>query len=182
MELCRLYTVLKDFSIPLAALIWAVYSYYRDNKRVLSIRQVGHEYSDRITSKPNCMTNYSVEVAITNDSPRVNIVVAYYSLQLPWKDDSLDPLLDPSEFDPPSQLYEIHPEPIQVERERVLNHRRYQSGKLGPGEAFRGFFLAKGASPVPQDLQNSDPIEVRFVVEDTRGREYRSGPIYLHRR
>ncbi|MFZ3265191.1 MAG: hypothetical protein WA172_14400 [Terriglobales bacterium] len=48
------------------------------------------------------MTNYSVEVAITNDSPRANIVVAYYSLELPWKDDALDPLPDPIEFDPPS--------------------------------------------------------------------------------
>ncbi len=98
----KLYTVLKDFSIPLAALIWVVVSWYRDNRRILSIRQVGDQYSDRITSRPDSLTNYSVEVAITNDSPRANIVVAYYSLELPWKDDALDPLPDPIEFDPPS--------------------------------------------------------------------------------
>ncbi|MFZ0317507.1 MAG: hypothetical protein WAL56_00140, partial [Candidatus Sulfotelmatobacter sp.] len=84
-----LYTVLKDFSLPLVALIWAVYSWSRENKRVLSIRQVGDQFSDRIAS--NGMTTFSIEVVVTNDSPRANIVIAYYDLELPWQDDELDP-------------------------------------------------------------------------------------------
>ncbi len=173
-----LYTVLKDFSLPLVALIWAVYSWSRENKRVLSIRQVGDQFSDRIAS--NGMTTFSIEVVVTNDSPRANIVIAYYDLELPWQDDELDPLFDPIELDPPSESYKIHPESIQVSRDKVLNHRRYQNGKLGPGEAFRGHFLAKGGSPVPEDLRRTGPIEVRFIVEDTRHKQYRSGPMYLH--
>lgn len=78
-------TILKSFSLPLAALIWAVYSWHRDNKRVLSIRQVGDSFSDRIAAAPDSLTTFSIEVAITNDSPRANIVIAYYELVLPWK-------------------------------------------------------------------------------------------------
>jgi len=173
------YDVSKDFSLPLLALGWAFYTWYRDGRRILSIRQVGHQYSDRITSRSDSMTNYSVEMAITNDSPRANIVIAYYSLELPWCDDSIDPLPDPIELDPPSEHYKVHPEPIRVFRGEVLNHRRYQNGKLGPGEAFRGFFLAKGGNPIPKDLQTQKKIEARFVVQDTRGKEYRSRPIYF---
>ncbi len=58
MECSKLYAVLKDFSLPLAALIWAVFSWYRDNKRVLSIRQVGHEYSERVVGTPNGFTTF----------------------------------------------------------------------------------------------------------------------------
>ncbi len=122
----------------------------------------------------------SIEVVIANDSPRANIVIAYYDLELPWKDDTLEPIFDPGELDPPSDLYEIHPEPIQVSREKVLNHRRYQDGKLGSGEAFRGHFLAKGESPIPEDLRGTERVEVRFIVEDTRRKQYRSAPMYLH--
>jgi hypothetical protein len=107
-------------------------------------------------------------------------VIAYYELVLPWKDDDLDPLFDPRDLDPPSEFYEIHPESIHVPRDKVLNHRRYQNGKLSPGEAFRGSFLAKGGSPIPQDLRRKEPVEVRFIVEDTKGKQYRSDPMYLH--
>jgi len=174
-----LYGALKDFSLPLAALVWAVVSWYRDNKRVLSIRQVGDSFSDRIGTVSEVGTSFSIEVAITNDSPRANIVIAYYDLELPWKDDDLNPLFDPQELDPPSEFYQIHPESIQVPRAKVLNHLRYQNGKLGPGEAFRGHFLARGGSPIPEDLQRTEAIEVRFLVEDTKGNKYRSGPMSM---
>ena len=175
-----LYTILKDFSLPLVALTWAVYSWYRDNKRVLSIRQVGDTYSERVADTPTGITTFSIEVVVTNDSPRTNIVIAYYDLELPWKDDDFDPVFDPRELDPPSDFYKIHPESIQVERDEVLNHRRYQNGNLGPGEAFRGHFLAKGGGPIPEDLRRTDRVEVRFTVQDTKGKEYRSGAMYLH--
>ncbi len=181
MEACpSVYTVLRDFALPLVAVFWAVWSWYLDNHRVLSIRQVGDSFSDRIAGAPDSLTTFSIEVAITNDSPRANIVIAYYDLELPWKDDDLNPLFDPADLDPPSGFYQIHPESIHVPRDKVLNHRRYQNGKLGPGEAFRGSFLAKGGSPIPEDLRRKEPVEVRFMVQDTKGRQYRSGAMYLH--
>jgi len=183
MEECpHLYTMLKDFSLPLAALIWAIYSWRRDNKRVLSIRQVGSSITDRVTNVDGSFSTFSIEVAITNDSPRANIVVAYYDLELPWKDDELDPLWDPRELYPPSDSYEVpFPVPHKVPRDSVLNHRRYQNGKLAPGEAFRGYFLARGSKSVPKDLVAQREIETRFIVQDTRGRRYRSDPMTLHR-
>ncbi len=180
MECSKLYAVLKDFSLPLAALIWAVYSWYRDNRRILSIRQVGSSITDRVTNVCGSFSTFSVEVAITNDSPRANIVIAYYYLELPWKDDEIDPLWDPQELYPPSDFYEIpFTVPLKVPRNAVLNHRRYQNGKLAPGEAFRGSFLAKGHELVPQDLPKQDGIEVRFIVQDTRGKRYRSDPMEI---
>ncbi|HEY6766113.1 MAG TPA: hypothetical protein VI386_15220, partial [Candidatus Sulfotelmatobacter sp.] len=127
-----------------------------------------------MTDTPNGFTTFSIEVVITNDSPRANIVIAYYDLELPWKDDNFDPLFDPEEFDPPVEFYKIHPESIPVARDKVLNHRRFQNGKLGPGEALRGHFLAKGESQIPEDLRRTERVEVRFTVQDTKGKEYRS--------
>lgn len=176
------YNLLKDFSLPLLAIIWAVYTYHRQTNRKLSIRQVGHQYSDRIESAPGARTSYSVEVAITNDSAQAAIVVAYYDIELPWNEPNLDPLMDTRSTDPPMEFYTIHSINMQVSREEVLNHRRFQNGKLMPGDTFRGYFLAKRDNPIPDDLKrdsNQRRIEARFVIQDTKGREYRS-PIYLH--
>jgi hypothetical protein len=176
------YNFLKDFSLPLLAIIWAVYTYYRQTNRKLFIRQVGDQYSDRIESAPDARTSYSVEVAITNDSAQAAIVIAYYDIEVPWNEPNLDPLMDPRSTDPPKEFYTIHCFNMQVSREDVLNHRRFQNGKLMPGDTFRGYFLAKGDNPIPDDLRrdsNQRWIEAKFVIQDTKGREYRS-PIYLH--
>jgi hypothetical protein len=156
-----LYTILKDFSLPLVALTWAVYSWYRDNKRVLSIRQVGDAYSERVADTPTGITTFSIEVVVTNDSSRTNIVIACYDLELPRKDDDFDPVFDPRDLDPPSEFYKIHPESIQVERDKVLNHRRYQNGKLGPVRPFGAISWQK--------------VEVRFQRIFERRNVSRSG-------
>jgi hypothetical protein len=177
------YKFLKDFSLPLLAIIWAIYSYTRQHKRRLSIRQVGDQYSDRIDSPGNGRTAYSVEVAITNDSPQAAIVIAYYDIQLPWNEPNLDPHMDPQTQEPPQEFYSVGGSyNIQISRDEVLNHRRFQSGRLGPGEAFRGYFLAKGDNPIPEDIRSKDRdrwVEAKFVVQDTTGKEYRT-KIHLH--
>jgi len=93
--------------------------------------------------------NDSPELAITNDPPR-----AQYRHCVRWPG-------------------------IALEGRWFLNHRGYRNGKLGPGEVFRGHFLAKGGSPAPEDLRKSEAIEVRFIVEDTKGNQYRSDPMSL---
>jgi len=176
------YNLLKDFSLPLLAIIWGIYSYLRQSRRKLSIRQVGDQYSDRIDSPHGAMTSYSVEVAITNDSPQATIVIAYFDIELPWNEPNLSPHFDPRQLDPPKEFNTVGSFNVQVDRDAVLNHRRYQNGRLAPGDVFRGYFLAKGDNPIPDDLKSSDGnrwIEAKFVVQDTTGREYRS-PVHLH--
>lgn len=175
------YNLLKDFSLPLLAIIWAVYSYLRQNRKIISIRQVGDQYSDRIESSPDLLTTYSVQVAITNDSPQANIVIAYYDIEPPWNEPNLEPAFDPKEADPPRDFYSVGKYAIQVHRDEVLNHRRFHQGKLSPGDAFRGWFIAKGENPIPDDLKgiSNRCIDANFVVQDTTGREYKS-TVHLH--
>jgi hypothetical protein len=176
------YTWLKDIWLPVAALIWGVLAFWRQNRRKLSIRQVGSSITDRVTNFGDLQTLFSIEVAITNESPTANIVIAYYDLELPWKETELEPFFDPAELDHPTTHYNKPGTSIQIPRENVLNHRRYQNGKLTPGDSLRGFFLAKGASLIPPDLIPSDaltPIDVTFVIEDTTGKQYRSKPVHL---
>jgi hypothetical protein len=178
------YKLLKDFSLPLLALIWGVYTYWRQSRKKLSIRQVGHQYSDRIVSVEVCMTSLAVEMAITNDSPQASIVIAYYDVELPWNEPNLDPLDDPENLDLKKPLGYYSPPGfgLQVDRDRVLNHRRYQNGKLAAGEAIRGHFLAKGEMQIPTDLTTNNSngyIDAVFVVQDTTGKEYKT-PIHLY--
>jgi hypothetical protein len=58
--------------------------------------------------------------------------------------------------------------------------RRYRKHfKPSPGEVFCVQFLAKGGSPTPEDLRKSEALEVRFLLEDTKGNQYRSDPMSL---
>jgi hypothetical protein len=178
------YNLLKDFSLPLLAIIWAVYSYLRQSRRKLSIRQVGDTRLDKIIQINEHQVAYCVEMVITNDSPNASIVIAYYNLQLPWKEPGLEPLSDPMEAVIPCDLYEAPGIHIKLHRDQVLNHRRYQLGKLAPGDAFRGHFLAIGHNPIPSDLLSDERrthIEASFIVQDTTRKEYKSKkPIELY--
>jgi len=69
------------------------------------------------------------------------------------------------------EFYTIHSINMQVSREEVLNHRRFQNGKLMPGDTFRGYFLAKGDNPIPDDLKrdsNQRRIEARLLYKIQR--------------
>jgi hypothetical protein len=174
------YRLLKDFSLPLLAIIWAIYSYLRQHRRKLSIRQVGDEFKDSIAYSEQARTSYSIEVATTNDSPQTPIVIAWYSIELPWNEPDLEPVPDPKDTNDPKEFYIAPGKGVILHRDNVLNHRRYQNGRLGPGEAFRGFFLATGESSISSDLMSRERpfIKANFVVQDTTGREYKS-PIFL---
>lgn len=178
------YTVLKDFGLPIAVLTWGILSYLRQTRRKLSIRQVGSSVTDTVIHQDG-RTLFQFEVVLTNDSPSATIVIAYYDLKFPWNDPGFEPLLDPIENDPPSNVYSIYGRSIHFDREYVINHRRYQFGKLAPGDAIRGFFLAKGMQPIPADIlavkKELRHIDAPFIVEDTTGKQYKSKrPIELH--
>ena len=175
------YNFLKDFSLPLFALAWGVYSYWRQNRKKLSLRQVGDQSSDRIVLVDGCIPSYAVEMAITNDSPNATIVIAYYDIEVPWNEPNIEPLDDPKDLDKAQEYYSPRGFEKSVPREKVLNHRRYQNGKLTAGEAFRGHFLAKGEIPIPRDLRANEIgyVEAKFVVQDTTGKQYKS-LVHLH--
>lgn len=163
------YSWLKDVWLPVTALIWGGWTYYRQNLRRLSIRQVGGSVTDRVTRVNDTVTTFQVEVAITNDSPHATVVIAYYHLELPWNDPQFEPLPDPV----PRDVYKMPGSSLEWQREWVINHRRYQFGKLEPGDCFQGLFLARGLNPLPRDLVAKSGIEIQFVVQDTRGKMYK---------
>jgi hypothetical protein len=170
------YEWLKDIWLPAAALIWGLLAYWRQNRRRLTVSQIGDMRLAKIVRKDGFNTAYCVEIIIINESPHANIVIDYYDLKLPWNEPELRPLPDPIDASPPSNSYQT-PGLITFERDEVLNHRRYQHGKLEPGDAFRGYFLATGSKPVPTDLitkTRGDHIKAEFIVQDTIGKKYKT--------
>jgi hypothetical protein len=180
------YTVLKDFGLPVALLLWGILAYLQQNRRKLSIRQVGTSVTDTVRPFGGERTAIMVELVITNDSPHATVVIAYFDLKLPWNEPELEPLPDPWDAWPRSEAYSVPGfATFEIPRDNVLNHRRYQYGKLAPGESIRGFFLATGVNSIPDDLRSVQErlrcIEGYFVIQDTTGKEYRSKqPIQLH--
>lgn len=176
------YTVLKDFAVPLTALALGICMWWRDNRHILSIGQIGSSVTSRVSDvEGQCTTIFALdEIIITNDSPRSNIVVARYDLKPPWADAEIEILPDPKEGSPPSDRYTVSGIDIDHPREWVINHHRFQCGKLAPGDTIRGTLLARGRAAVPEDLrgrQGENGIEVAFVVTDTKGKTYRQNVV-----
>ena len=171
------YTVLKDFAVPLTALAWGILIWWRDNRRVLSIHQIGSSITSRVSEvEGQDITTFALdEIIITNDSPKANIVIAHYDVKPPWADPDIEALPDPKEGSPASDSYTVYSSDVDHPREWVINHHRFQYGKLAPGDTIRGAFLARGKAPIPRERcrQRQNGIEVAFVVTDTKGNTYR---------
>jgi hypothetical protein len=171
----KLYTIAKDFAVPLTALGWGIFTWIRENRRKLSITQIGSSVTSRVSELEGLYTTtFAVdEVIITNDSPKAKIVIARYAVKPPWDDPEIEALPDPLEASPSSDRYTIHGSYVDHPRDWVINHHRYQHGKLEPGDTIRGTFLAKGNKPIPADLRRNEAIEVEFIVYPTRGKPFR---------
>jgi len=171
-----LYTVLKDFALPIAALIWSITVWIRDNIRKLSITQEDIKMFSVINQvtevEGGYATAFTTVLVITNDSPKANIVIAKYEIRPPWKDKEIEALDDPKEGRRESDNYPPNPL-VEWPRDGVINHLRYQHGKLAPGDTIRGMLLVRGLKPIPDDLKTAKPIEMLVVITDTRQKEYR---------
>lgn len=154
--------------IGLAPFAWAVWSWWRNERRILTIHQHGDNVSDCVQHHRDLCTTFMIQVSVTNDSPKRTIVIADYRLEVPWKD-SLWPIDDPKEIEQTN--YRIHDTFINYPREMGINHRRFEEGKLGPGDTIRGLFFVHGTAPIPADLYQGW-IEARFIVTDTEGQRY----------
>lgn len=60
----------------------------------------------------------------------------------------------------------------------VLNHHRYEQGKLGPGDSKRGLLMVKSLASIPNDFLHGDRMQMRLVVYDTKGKKH-SAPFEL---
>ncbi|MGD0578872.1 MAG: hypothetical protein ABSC08_08080, partial [Bryobacteraceae bacterium] len=87
--------------IPIAALAWAVFVWRRDNRRRLTIRQVGSNIENVVLAL-DVGAAFILNAAITNDSPKLTIVIHHFDLGLLWCDPEFDWLDDPLERVPSS--------------------------------------------------------------------------------
>jgi hypothetical protein len=169
------YTVIKDFAVPITALIWSVTVWIRGNWRRLSISQEPikmFSVINRVTEVQGMhTTTFVTTLVITNDSPKANIVISKYQIRPPWNDPEIETLDDPHEAHPRSDDYVLHAA-SEWPRDWVINHLRYQCGKLAPGDTIRGMLLVRGVAAIPNDLKTSKPIEMGVVITNTRQKEY----------
>ena len=154
----------------LALLAWTVWSWCRSERRVLTIHQHGDNIINCVHHHRDLCTTFMIQVAVTNDSPKRTIVIADYWLEVPWKEDGWWPIGDPKEMD--QTHYVVYDTFINYPREMGINHRRFEEGRLGPGDTIRGLFFAHGTASIPADLYEHEWIESQFIVTDTEGHRY----------
>lgn len=154
----------------LAGLGWAVWSWWRNERRVLSVHQHGDSAINCAHQPRDGCTIFMIEVSLTNNSPKRTIVIKDYWLEPPWREDRWWPIHDPKEIE--EKNYRIYDTFIDYPREMAINYRRFEEGKIGPGDTIRGLFFAHGSAPIPVDLYGGEWIRARFVVTDTEGRRY----------
>ena len=153
---------------------WNLRSQRSDEKTALSIQH----YSDgsivnMVMMVQQYLTVFMFDLVVTNDSAKRTVAIKDYWLEVPWKDDSLRPLMDPMEIDR-SRVYRFPQTMIEYPRDMVINHRRLAQGKLAPGDSISGLFMVQGTAPIAFDLYKGKFIPVTVVITDTTGKEYRS--------
>jgi hypothetical protein len=162
-----------------AGLAWGIYVWRRDNRRVLSVRQTGGYVENVVLALDGGLTTaIMLNTVITNDSPKTTIVIRHFDVELLWKDDEFDWLPDPAEMVPSGSSYTYSGTFLSYRRDMVLNHHRYEQGKLGPGDSIRGLLMGKSLASIPDDLLHGERVQMRLVVYDTKGKKY-SAPFEL---
>ena len=124
------------------------------------------------------MTAYIFGVAITNNSPKTLIVIHGFDLKPPWRETELDWLEDPGKSVPGSGGYRYPGTELRFPRQDVLNQRRYDQGKLGPGDTIRGLLLGRGTGAIPQRMPHGSIQRMPFTVIDSAGKRH-SAPVRL---
>jgi hypothetical protein len=158
----------------LSTVWWNLRSQRSDEKTALSIQ---HDSGDSIVNMvmmvQQYITVFMLDLVVTNESAKRTVTIKHYWLEVPWKDDSLRPLMDPMEIDG-GKVYRFPQTMIEYPREMIINHRRLAQGKLAPGDSISGLFMVQGTAPIPFDLYKGEFIPVTVVIADTTGKEYRS--------
>jgi hypothetical protein len=170
---------LGGWVLTIVALAWGIYVWRRDNRQVLSVRQTGSDIENVVLALDGGLTTaIMLNTVITNDSPKATIVIRHFDVELLWKDEEFDWLPDPAEMVPCGSSYAYSGTLLSYRRDMVLNHHRYEQGKLGPGDSIRGLLMGKSLASIPDDLLHGDRVQMRLVVYDTKGKKY-SAPFEL---
>jgi hypothetical protein len=158
---------------------WNLYTRAADAKATLSI---GHDDGNNIVNTvirfDEFTTAFLLDLIVANESPNRTITVQDYWLEIPWRDETLQPLLDPAEIDG-GQIYRFGASHLEYPREMVINHRRLSQGKIGPGEAISGLFMVQGNAPVPFGFGKNEFIPVTVAIRDTNGKVHRSKDTFV---
>jgi hypothetical protein len=158
--------------ISLAGFAWAIFVYNRDNRRSLVVRQIGSAVENVILSMNDGLTTaIMLNAVLVNDSSKAVLVIARFELKLLWKDTEFDWLFDPAEISPAKVHYE-YSSVLKYPRDKVLNHRRYELGKLAPGDSLKGLLMGKGTATIPAEFRQGQTVTMKLVVHDTRGKKY----------
>ncbi len=159
--------------VSVVALVWGIYIWTRDNRRRLTIRQIGTNVENVILALNGGLTTAVIlNAALTNDSSKLTIVIHQFHLELLWNDPEFDWLYDPAESVPPASSYTYAGSFLTWPREMVLNHRRYEQGKLAPGDSIRGLLMGKSIATIPHDFAHGKTVEMTLVVFDSNGNRY----------
>lgn len=156
------------------SLAWNIYNSVAARKGKLSIR---HGESDNISNSVfqlhEYVTAFLMDLVISNDSPSRTITIHDMWIEIPWRDEFLNPLADPAELGA-EKVYRFSMSSLEYPRDMVINHRKLGHGKLAPGDTLSGMFLLQGTAPVPFDLYGGRWIPVTVCVLDASGKIHRS--------
>lgn len=142
----------------------------------LQVRQTGGVIESRAIACSNC-TAFIIHLRITSKQPA--FAISAFGLEVPWKTDHFHWLADPLELDGPSPYYRFHlPGVPDFERRDVINHCADPTRVLSPGHSLKGFLLAVGSDPMPEQFRHGMMIPGFVIVYDQFGSDHRS-PVEL---
>jgi len=154
--------------LSIGSLCWHCYTLWSERRHRLVIIQRHEDFVNRVEQWDDGMTHIVLYAAIINNSLRTPVVICGYDLELQWKDDQFDWLLDPAESHPPGNSYSFPDDrgATSYSRDTILNHRLYGSGRLAPGDVIDGALLGRGYAPIPADYPHGSTIQMKFSVVD----------------
>jgi hypothetical protein len=138
----------------------------------LSVRQTGGVMESRAIDCCNC-TAFIIYLLITPKQP--TLAISAFGLEPPWKTDYFHWLADPLELDGPSPCYRFHLRGVpEFERRDVINHYADPTRVLSSGHSLKGFLLAVGSDPLPEQFRHGMMVPAFVIVYDQFGRDHRS--------
>ncbi len=142
----------------------------RDPSTGLLIYQVGGVSESRMF---DCFggAGYMIDAAIAVNVPQ--FAIARFGLELPWKG-TVRWLEDPLESDG-SAVYRFGGEdPLEFERNEVLNHFANVRRTWSRGQSIQGLLLGTVDAPIPTEFRHGAMVPAFLIVYDQFWREFRS--------